>query len=242
MRLFCFPYAGGSVAIFRDWQAGLPSAIEVCPVELPGRGSRPLETPFDALPDLCRALAADLLPRCDRPFSFFGHSVGALIAFEFARQLRREHGLLPASLFVAAHRAPRLLFSGRLARTLSDAEVLGRLSALGGTPLELLRQPELLRYRSEVLKADFTLSQTYAYHPEPPLACPIFAFGGMEDQEVTVDQLEPWRDETAGEFRLRRLPGQHFFLHSAQPLLLGILTHELRALTAAVPAARWVAR
>jgi medium-chain acyl-[acyl-carrier-protein] hydrolase len=179
-------------------------------------------------------LSAALLPRCDQPFSFFGHSVGALIAFELARQLRREHGLLPDCLFVAAHRAPRLLFSGRLARTLSDAELLVRLSALGGTPPELLRQPELLLHRSEALKADFTLSQTYAYRPEPPLACPILAFGGMADQEVTMDQLEPWRDETVAEFRLRRLPGEHFFLHSAQPLLLGILAHELRALMAAV--------
>jgi medium-chain acyl-[acyl-carrier-protein] hydrolase len=173
IRLFCFPYPGAGAAAFRDWQARLPSAIEVCPVELPGRGSRLVEDPFDLLPGLCPALAADLLPRCDRPFSFFGHGAGALVAFELARQLRRDHGLLPDCLFVSARRAPRL--------------------------------------------------ENYDYRPEPPLACPILAFGGIEDREITADQLEPWRDETAAEFRL--------FLHSAKPHLFGILTHELRVLT-----------
>lgn len=188
IRLFCFPSAGGDAAVFRDWQAGLPSAIEVCPVELPGTGRRLPEPPsFDTVLGLCHTLAADLLPCCDRPFSFFGHNIGALIAFELARHLRREQGLLPDGLFVAAQRAPRLRFSGRL---------------------------------------------SYVYCPEPPLACPILAFGGMEDKEVPFDQLEPWRDETSAAFRLHQLPGGRCFLHTARPLLFGILTHELRVLTA----------
>ncbi len=163
LRLFCFPYVGGGALIFRTWPNSLPATAEVCPVELPGRGTRLKETPFTRLLPLVQALAQALLPHLDKPFAFFGHSMGALISFELTRQLRRLYGLVPLHLFVSAHRAPQLPDPDPPIHTLPEAEFMEELRCLNGTPKEVLEQPELMELMLPILRADFALCETYIY-------------------------------------------------------------------------------
>ncbi|MBV9279181.1 MAG: thioesterase [Chloroflexi bacterium] len=228
-RLFCFTYAGGTAAAYRTWAAGLPASIEVCPVELPGRGTRLGELPYTRLPDLVRAAAPAILPYLDRPFAFFGHSMGALVAFELARHLRRAGGLSPTCLLVSAHRAPQVPDLEPPTYILPDRTLIDKLRALEGTPKEVLDQPELLRLLLPRLRADFEVCDTYEYRPDAPLSCPIAAFGGRQDKIVPSTDLADWRAQTTGDFRMHLLPGGHFYLHTSQPLLLHLVTQELEA-------------
>jgi medium-chain acyl-[acyl-carrier-protein] hydrolase len=227
LRLFCFPYAGGGAVIFRTWADGLPVDVEVCPVQLPGRGTRLMEPPFTQLSPLIQALAQALLPLLDKPFAFFGHSLGALVSFELARQLRGQYGVQPVRLFVSASRAPQLPHRGLPIHTLSEGDFLAELRHLNGTPREVLDHEELMQIALPVLRADFAVYETYVYATEPPLNHPISAFGGLRDRTVSQSDLEAWREQTSGSFSLQMFPGDHFFLNTTQPLLLRVLSQEL---------------
>lgn len=230
LRLFCFPYAGGWTLSFRTWSESLPTAVEVCTVELPGRGTRLLETPFTRLEPLVQVLAQALLPHLDKPFAFFGHSMGGLVSFELARFLRKNFGLIPVHLFVSGRCAPQLPATDPPIHALPEPEFLEELRRLNGTPQEVLKNAELRQLCLPALRADFAVIETYVYKAGLTLDCPITAFGGLQDREVSCDQLEAWRDQTSASFSQQMLPGDHFFLHSAQPLLLQILSQKLRHL------------
>jgi len=228
LRLFCFPYAGTGASIFRTWSDGLPADVEVCPVQFPGRGTRLMETPFTQLEPLVQALAQALVPLMDKPFAFFGHSLGALVGFELARQLRRQSGVQPVRLFVSADRAPQFPHRERPMHALPDEEFLVELRRLNGIPGKVLEEVELMRTMLPVLRADLAVCETYVYSTEPPLNCPISTFGGLQDRRVNRGDLEGWREQTSVSFSLRMFPGDHFFWHTTQPLLLQVLSQELR--------------
>jgi medium-chain acyl-[acyl-carrier-protein] hydrolase len=228
LRLFCFPYAGTGASIFRTWADGLPADVEVCPIQFPGRGTRLMETPFTQLPPLVQALARALVPLLDKPFAFFGHSLGALVGFELARQLRRQSGVQPVHLFVSADRAPQIPHPDRPIHALPEGEFLAELHRLNGIPGKVLEEAELMQIMLPILRADFAVYETYAYSTEPPLNCPISTFGGLQDRRVSRGDLEAWRAQTSGAFSLRMFPGDHFFWNTTQPLLLQALSQELR--------------
>jgi medium-chain acyl-[acyl-carrier-protein] hydrolase len=228
LRLFCFPYAGSGASIFRTWSDGLPPDVEVCPVQFPGRGARLMEAPFTALSPLVRALAHALAPLLDKPFGFFGHSLGALVGFELARQLRRQYCVQPVRLFVSANGAPQIPRRDRPIHTLPEGEFVAELRRLNGTPELLLEEAEFMQIMLPILRADFAVSETYAYSSGPPLDCHISGFGGLQDHRVSHGDLEAWRDQSSVSFSLRMFPGDHFFLNAAQPLLLELLSQELR--------------
>ena len=225
LRLFCFPYAGAGALIFRTWSDGLPADVELCPVQLPGRGTRLMEHPFTHLSPLVEALAQGLAPLLDKPFAFFGHSLGALVSFELTRRIRREHGVHPVRLFVSAGRAPQIPHRDSPIHTLPKKEFLAELRRLNGMPCALLDHEELMEIMLPLLRADFAVYETYVYTNEPPLNCPISAFGGIRDHRVKDSDLEAWRAQTNVSFSLRMFPGDHFFLK--QPLLLQVLSREL---------------
>ena len=227
LRLFCFPYAGGGALIFRTWADGLPADVEVCPIQLPGRGTRLMEPLFTQLSPLIQALAQALLPLLDKPFAFFGHSLGALVSFALARQLRRQYGVQPVHLFVSAGRAPQLPHQGLPVHTLPEEDFLAELRRLNGTPSAMLEHEELMQIALPVLWADFAVYETYVYATELPLNCPISTFGGLRDRTVSQSDLEAWREQTSGSFSLQMFPGDHFFLNTTQPLLLRVLSQEL---------------
>jgi medium-chain acyl-[acyl-carrier-protein] hydrolase len=226
IRLFCFPFAGAGALIFHAWPDRLPAEVEVCPVQLPGRGTRLKEPPFTRLPPLVEALAQALIPLLDKPFAFFGHSLGALVSFELARRIRRESGLLPVRLFVSACDAPEIPHRGRAIHDLPKAELLTELRRLNGTPSELLDHEELMEIALPLLRADFAIYETYLYSTESPLDCPISAFGGLQDRRVLMSNLEAWRSHTNVSFSLQRLPGDHFFLKDSP--FLPALSRELK--------------
>lgn len=229
LRLFCFHYAGGAASAFRAWAAQLPAQIEVCPVQLPGRENRLREPLFTAVAPLIPILAAGLRPAMDMPFALFGHSMGALLSFELARYLRRQHDVQPVYLGLSGHQAPQLPDAEPPIYNLPEPEFIDRLRKFNGTPEEVLRHAELMQLVLPILRADFTLVETYSYQPDEPLACPISAFGGLQDARANRELLEGWREHTRGEFRLRMFPGDHFFLIGGRSLVLEALAQDLRA-------------
>jgi medium-chain acyl-[acyl-carrier-protein] hydrolase len=228
LRLFCFPYAGGGVSIFRAWSDTLPADVEVCPLQFPGRGTRLMEPPFTQLSPLVQALAEALFPLLDKPFAFFGHSLGALVSFELARRLRRQYAVQPVRLFISADRAPQIPNRDPAIHSLPEGEFLTELRRLKGTPTELLEDEEVMQIMLPVLRTDFAVYETYRYSTEPPLNCPISAFGGLQDHRVNRGDLEAWRDHTGVSFSLTMFPGDHFYLNTTQPALLQVLSQELR--------------
>jgi surfactin synthase thioesterase subunit len=231
LKLFCFPYAGGTALVYRDWAGYLPLNVQVIPVELPGRGARLNEPPFVSLPVLIDALTEAILPLLDAPFAFFGHSMGAVIAFELARRLRRQHDREPQVLFASGRRAPQIADSDPVTYNLPRSEFISELHRLDGTPKEVLEHAELMELIIPLLRADFQLIQTYEYLSDVPLRSPITVYGGLQDDEETRDLLLPWREQTSSGFRLHMLPGDHFFLRSSQNLLLELLVQDLHEVT-----------
>ncbi len=229
-RLFCFPHAGGGAAVFRGWEEGLPPEILVCPARLPGRESRRQETPIDRMDQLIDALARAIEPLLDRPFAFFGHSMGAAVAFELARCLRRDDKPLPVCLFVSGARAPQFRLGHVPPPEPSEREFLEQLRRLEGVPKEILDHEELLKLILPALKADAALYRNYAYLPEPPLPCPIHAYGGEQDPNVHREHLEAWREQTTAGFRLRMFPGGHFFMESDRSRLLAALSEQVQSM------------
>src|SRR5262249_30352120 len=191
--LLCFPYAGGSETIFSQWQEGLPDAIEVCPVQLPGRGARVKEPPSTDLRLLVEAAAEGLIRELDKPFALFGHSLGGAIAFELARHFRREYGVQPSHLFISARCSPRSLIGKRIHR-FPAARFEAGLGHGGGTAREVLADPELMEIVLPLLRADLALGQPGVLEAEPPLDCPITVFGGLSDRTTTRECLEGWRE------------------------------------------------
>lgn len=228
LRLICFPYAGGSAHVFKGWESYLPAEVEVHAVQLPGRGQRIGETPIDSLDTLTATLADVFDPLMDRPYALFGHSMGALISYELARTLRRQGAPQPAHLFLSARHAPHLPSKRAPIHHLPDSKFVAELERYRGTPAAVLQNRELMDLFLPALRADFTISERYNYVAEEPLPCPIAAFGGVQDELVSRTSLAAWEEHTRGDFSLRLFPGDHFFLQSAQPLLLRALAQTLR--------------
>ncbi len=239
LRLFCFPYAGGGASAYRGWGAALPADVEVCPVQLPGRESRLRDAPFTDLVPLVQAIADVLPPYFDLPFAFFGHSMGGLISFELTRELRRRGGAAqPFHLFVSGRRSPECPPREEPIHDLPEPEFIAKLRELNGTPEEVLQHAELMRLLIPILRADFAINERYVYEPEPPLAIGISAFGGLGDVEVTREDIALWEKQTRGRFRMRMLPGDHFFLHSGKDLVTEALARDLAELGRLLPEPR----
>lgn len=227
LRLFCFPYAGGNSFIFRAWLNDLPPDVELGAIELPGHGTRMAETPLTQMTELVAAIASDLLPHLNKPFAFFGHSMGAWVSFEIARWLQTNHHFCPVHLFVSGARAPQIPHRKPPIHPLPETEFVAALRRLQGTPEAVLEHQELMELMLPILRADFAVLETYTHVPQAPLPCPITAFGGLQDGDVSPEMLQAWQTQTSASFSRRMLPGHHFFIHSDQALLLELLTQEL---------------
>ncbi|MCA2218370.1 thioesterase domain-containing protein [Jidongwangia harbinensis] len=212
VRMFCFSYAGGGASVYRSWPESLPGWVDVCAVQLPGRESRLSEPPYGDMDALVGPLADALDASLDLPYVTFGHSLGALVSFELARHLRRTGRPLPRHMFVSGRRAPQLVDRDWPIHRLPTPELLAAIQHLNGTPPEVFAHPELVELAVPLLRADFAISETYRYRPEPPLSVPMTAFGGWADGGVTHDDLNDWAVQVDGPFRQRMLPGDHFFL------------------------------
>jgi medium-chain acyl-[acyl-carrier-protein] hydrolase len=232
LRLLCFPYAGGGASVYRTWPEALPADVELWSVELPGRETRGRERPFERLGPLIASLTDAVAPELDAPFAIYGHSLGALVAFSFARELRRRSLAAPVHLFVSGRRAPQLPEPAPM-HELPEPEFLARLRRLGGIPDAVFQEAELMAYFLPILRADITVNETATAPVGEPLACPITALGGVTDERASPDELDAWRAQTTAAFDRELFPGGHFFLQSARTELLAALSVRLARITAA---------
>lgn len=227
IRLFCFHYAGASASIFRSWQQVIPESVELVAVQLPGREYRLVEPPMSDMKEIVSAVAEVLPPLLDKPFVFYGHSMGALIAFDLIRSLRAQGFRQPELLIVSGRDAPQFQWRDPAIRLLSDDELVDVVRDYNGTPEgfladETLRELWLPRFRS-----DLTASVMYEYIEQPPLGCPIIVMFGAEDPLVSDTGLKGWIDHTKGNARFFCYPGDHFFLHTAEHLMVARIRAEL---------------
>jgi medium-chain acyl-[acyl-carrier-protein] hydrolase len=197
-------------------------------VQLPGRGHRLGEAPVSRMAPLVALIARELRPFLNKRFAFFGHSMGAAIAFEIARLLRRERAPQPSHLFISARRAPQVLRDpDSLTYNLPEAELIEDLRRLNGTPPEFFDEPDVLKVMLPLIRADFEVTQTYTYEEEPPLDCPITVYGGLQDDGVKRENLDAWCTQTTAPCAVRLFPGDHFFINTKRDLLLQTLTRDL---------------
>ncbi|MGP1680942.1 MAG: thioesterase II family protein [Giesbergeria sp.] len=227
IRLICFPYAGGGPQVFQKWVEWLPASVGLYAVHLPGRGTRMCDAPIDQLGPIVSALVDALRPMQYLPFAFFGHSMGALLAFETARALRHS-GSAPRLLIVSGCRSPRLIEGREKMHNLSEESFIRKLAELGGTPAEVFQHKELLELLMPTLRADFAVIDSYNYTPTTPLNCPITALAGVQDDFAPASMMKEWQLETLGSFSMNRIQGQHFFIHDAEIEISSIVVRNIR--------------
>ncbi len=174
------------------------------------------EAPLTDIADVVRMMSMDIAPYLDRPYAFFGHSMGSLVSYSLAHELRAAGAPLPMHMFVSGRRAPHLPPERRALHDLPRAELLEELGRLEGTPKAVLENEELLELFLPLLRADFKLNETYAYSPTPPLPCGATVMGGLSDMAASRTQLEPWREHFDGKVDVSMFPGGHFFIDDAR--------------------------
>ncbi|MBJ7417412.1 MAG: thioesterase [Niveispirillum sp.] len=213
--------------MFRSWGASMPTFVELCPIQLPGRENRLSDPPFSAIDPLVDRLANEILPWLDKPYVLFGHSMGSLIAFELTRALRRKGAPLPTQLLLSAHRAPHLPIRRPRLIGLSDEAFLEAIKSFGGTPQDVFAIPDLVNMILPALRADFSVCDGYNFIPDEPLPCPFVLYAGRQDSEVSPQEVEAWGEHSSGGTKLRIFPGDHFFLRSDRDLLLRAMASVL---------------
>jgi medium-chain acyl-[acyl-carrier-protein] hydrolase len=225
--MFCFPFAGGGASIFRKVLTGVTKEILVYAVQPPGREARLRETALRTVKDLAAGAKAEIIKSCDGPFSFFGYSLGAIVAYEVAKSLQEEGKRGPDLLMVGASPAPQ---NGRRVRrisSLNDLELIRELRDLRGTPSELLDDAEAMKVLLPAVRADFEAAETYAYKPSQPLTCPIAVLGGIQDSTISLEEYTGWNSRTISSCCLHMLPGDHFFLLQAPLSVLSFIEEHV---------------
>jgi len=208
-RLFCFPHAGASAAAYHRWADALPESIELHAAELPGRASRLTDRAISEFEPLIDAILPDLLQRADRRFAFFGHSMGALIAFELARRLQREGHATPATVFVSGQNAPHLPAGERMSEW-PDPQLAAEIARLNGTADGVLQNKAFQSHFLSVIRADLRLVEGYAYRPDPLLRCALVVFAGTDDPHVSEEGADSWQQHTSAAAIVRKRAGGHF--------------------------------
>jgi surfactin synthase thioesterase subunit len=235
LGLYCLAHAGGGASAYRTWLGKLPG-VAVLPVQPPGREARLREPPHRRMAPLVAELAdavlADAVPAGSshgRPYAVYGHSLGAMVAFELLREIRRRGQPGPVHLFVSGCVAPHTTFDdGPPVRDMTRPELVATLRRLGGTPEWLLSDPSVLDMIEPAVRADFSVKETYTYLSEPPLDVPITVLPSTGDPRASQELMARWREQTTGEFDLHTFTGGHFAVFEQSALTHSYLFAALR--------------
>jgi medium-chain acyl-[acyl-carrier-protein] hydrolase len=227
IRLVCFHHGGGGASSFNGWRRLLPLQIGLLRVQLPGREDRMAEPSVGDIGRLIPELVDALAPLCERPAGFYGHSLGAVVAFEAIRELRRRGAPPPLGLFVSGRRAPHLPLSHDAYCLASEIDLIGYLKSMGGLAPALLAKPHWRKALLPVIRNDLMMSDLYVYREEPPLTCPIVYFAAASDPWVKLTEGDAWGAHSSAPFRSRVLPGGHFFEPNEQAALVADIASSL---------------
>ncbi|WP_067651185.1 thioesterase II family protein [Nocardia harenae] len=225
--LYCLPHAGAGASAYLPWRRQLAPGVDVVPLQPPGREIRLREKPFEHIDHLLDDLVAAMDGHWREPFAVYGHSLGALLAYELTRRLLVSRGPRPVRLLISGRRAPHLPSRLPPLRTAPESTVLDVVRALGGTPDEILGDDRMRRSVLALMRADLSVDQSYRYQPGPPLALPITVFGGSGDTHVLPAELLQWSEYGVAGVDIRMIPGGHFFPITHQDAVIGHIRHSL---------------
>ncbi|MFV0527070.1 MAG: thioesterase II family protein [Acidimicrobiales bacterium] len=211
LRLLCLPHAGGAPAAYRSWDALLPEAVELLVACYPGREDRRSDAVPGSIHALADGIALAVAPLLDRPWLAFGHSMGAVVAYETVQQLRRLGHPEPLALYVSGRQAPDLGLGGDV-HTRDDDGLVDELVRLGGTHAEILADPDMRAAVLDMVRGDYRMAETYRPRPGRPLSCPIGVLRGTDDPELDETGAAAWSQFTTGPLTTRVFPGDHFYL------------------------------
>ena len=228
VRLFCFPFAGAGGGAYANWAPHFPRWIEPIGITYPGRESRYAEPLLRSLDALVEGLLPSLLQVDDRPYAFFGHSMGAYVAFEAARRLAGVSAG-PEALFLSGASAPRSPGQEML-HGLPPAAFFREVIRLNGIPAEIMAEPALLQMLLPILRADFIACEQHHWRDEPPCSVPLHVFSGEQDRRACPDRVARWRDSAGATFQHTRYEGDHFFLRAHAAALAGVIGRDLQDL------------
>lgn len=229
IKLFCFPHAGGSSIIFQKWESYFPPHIELCPVELAGRGRRISEPLYQSINDAVGDVFRIIKPQIQaNAYAIFGHSMGAVIAYELARRIRKEKISPPLHLFFSGKEAPHIRKpEGRMFHRYPEQRFKEEVMKLGGTDFDIFSNPKLLDLILPVLKNDFVITETYVYkEPIEPFALDFTLFIGRDD-DLSTDDVTGWLEHTRGICTIHYFPGDHFFIHKQTARVVELIKGQL---------------
>lgn len=229
LPLFCLPHAGGGASAYRAWLGRL-AGVDVLPVQPPGREARLREAPHEQMAALSAELAGVIADAAgSRPYAVYGHSLGALVAFETLRELRRQGSAQPVQLFVSGCVAPHCpIEDGPPVVGMSEPQLVQMLRQLGGTPDWLLADPEVLKMILPAVRADFSVKETYSYQAEAPLDVPMTVLSSTADPRAPHEWQQRWREQTTAGCAVHTLLGGHFAVFEGAELTLGHIAAALR--------------
>ncbi|MFI6739541.1 thioesterase II family protein [Nonomuraea sp. NPDC050451] len=229
-RLICFPHAGGSASYFHPVAKQLSPRLDVLAIQYPGRQERRLEPCIDDIATLADRLTGEILPLADRPMAFFGHSMGAVVAFEVARRLMGD-GVSPQVLFASGRRAPSSVRVETVHKE-GDRALIAEVRRLGGTDTRMLDDPELVNMILPSLRGDYTAIMTYRCPPGVKIDAPIITLVGDSDPHVSLDEAKRWKEHTSGPFDMHVFRGGHFYLNSHAAAVMRKITENIPAVQA----------
>ncbi|MAT97565.1 MAG: putative thioesterase [Anaerolineaceae bacterium] len=228
LNLFFFPHAGGGASAFYQWSHVLPQEITSYAIQLPGRETRLREPLHHELSTVIDLLAGELRPYLENaPFIFWGHSMGALLAFELVRRLQQDGQPWPQRLLVSGYNAPQIPYADPKIHHLPEGDFITALEGLNGTPEAVLQDAELRELVLPIVRADFQLVETYAHEEAEPLPCPITVLDGVADDKTNEADLKEWQQQSTQALELFAFPGDHFFLYDLQPKLISTVLYLL---------------
>lgn len=232
IRLFVFPYAGGGASAFKEWGNHLSPEIELCSLQFPGREERFYEKPHCHIDTLFQELIENFYDYLEIPFVFLGHSLGALLCFEFSRFLETNNIRLPLHVYLSGSNPPvKNLFKDFLGE-MDDAQIIDKLKSFNGTPKNIINNKELMKLFLPMIKADLAIMNSFDYKNDYQFSMPITVFGGISDPLVECGSLGGWNNFTKAYCRVITFPGDHFFIFSEMNNILDYMNRELRFLSA----------